>query len=166
VPQLDFNYLVHRVSLDYDFLMEHLLPVAESDQFQDRLLKILKSVKEEGVRQPLCLGVHRSDYMLHASPGDRLVPKQVEINTIASSFAGLSGLVSRLHRYLLHRSPVSGMNPADCPDNSPVDGIADGIADASRRYADAEPSPVVDARSLAVLFVVQVSLTNRSPHVR
>ena len=46
---LDFNALVHTVSQDYDFLMEHLTPVALSDEFQDRLLKILKSVKEEGV---------------------------------------------------------------------------------------------------------------------
>ena len=164
MPQLDFNYLVHRVSLDFEFLMEHLLPVAETDEFQDRLLKILKHVKEEGVRQPLCLGIHRSDYLLHAAPGDGLVPKQVEINTIASSFAGLSGLVSRLHRYLLQRAPVSGMDPANCPDNTPVDAIADGIADASRRYADAEPSPTptAAARRLAALFVVQVRLARRS----
>jgi hypothetical protein len=157
VPQLDFNYLVHRVSLDFKFLMEHLMPVAETDEFQDRLLKILQSVTEEGVRQPLCLGVHRSDYMLHAAPGG-LIPKQVEINTIASSFAGLSGLVSLLHRYLLHRAPVSGMDPADCPDNTPVDAIADGIAEASRRYAAAEPPPNAEtaARRLAALFVVQV----------
>ena len=160
--QLDFNNLVHTVSLDYEFLMEHLSPVAESDEFQDRLLKILKSVKEEGVRQKLCLGVHRSDYMLHAAPGALLVPKQVEINTIASSFAGLSGLVSLLHRFLLERLPVPGMSPADCPDNCPIDGIADGIAEACRRYAAAEPPsvPSAEPRKLAVLFVVQAGEGN------
>jgi hypothetical protein len=45
--------------------------------------------------QPHSLALLRSDYLLHAPPDSDVVPteagiKQVEINTIASSFAGLS----------------------------------------------------------------------------
>ena len=47
-------------------------------------------------------GVHRSDYMLHdAGDGSPVCAKQVEINTVASSFAALSQRVSGLHKMLL-----------------------------------------------------------------
>ena len=102
----DFNTLVHKVSLDAEFLNEHLQPVAKTDEFQvdrlgrfkdveyrrnrqwsaggtdiwnlythththihthtqARLLDIYNKCREEGTGQPLTLGVHRSDYMLH-----------------------------------------------------------------------------------------------------
>lgn len=50
--------------------------------------------------QNLTLGVFRSDYMIHtdsASPGEKPTIKQVEFNTVASSFGGLSTKVSQLH---------------------------------------------------------------------
>lgn len=60
------------------------------------------SVKKEGYVQPLSLGLFRSDYMLHA-PSEDKVPtlRQVEFNTISSSFGGLSALVTSLHEHLL-----------------------------------------------------------------
>ena len=51
---------------------------------------------EHGEQQPVRLGLHRSDYMLHrpaAAPGEDAAPVgilQVELNTIASSFGCLS----------------------------------------------------------------------------
>lgn len=57
----DFNALVHRVSLDHEFLNEHLEPVARSDDFQKRLLHIYNTCRTEGFRQPICLGIHRCD---------------------------------------------------------------------------------------------------------
>ena len=54
----------------------------------------------------ITLGIHRSDYMLHhagAGDGDGsvgvVVPLQVEINTIAASFASLASLTQQLHSY-------------------------------------------------------------------
>lgn len=60
------------------------------------------SVKKEGYVQPVSLGLFRSDYMLHA-PSKNEPPslRQVEFNTISSSFGGLSVLVTSLHTYLL-----------------------------------------------------------------
>lgn len=43
------------------------------------------------------LGLFRSDYMLD---GDMKI-KQVEFNTIASSFGGLAPVVSKLHKFVL-----------------------------------------------------------------
>ena len=104
----DFNELVHKVSLDADFINFHLQPVAKTDDFQRRLLDIYNSCREEGVAQPITLGVHRSDYMLHCSAGEGSAPapKQVEINTVAASFAGLSQRVTGLHKFLLGRLPI------------------------------------------------------------
>jgi hypothetical protein len=51
--------------------------------------------------QNLSLGMFRSDYMVHKDlEQESSVPviKQVEFNTIASSFGGLSFQTSRLHQ--------------------------------------------------------------------
>lgn len=52
--------------------------------------------------QDLSLGLFRSDYMVHQDVDDttaRPTIKQVEFNTMASSFGGLSTKVSELHSY-------------------------------------------------------------------
>lgn len=48
----------------------------------------------------MSLGLFRSDYMVHQSTleADPQI-KQVEFNTIASSFGGLSSQTSALHKY-------------------------------------------------------------------
>jgi hypothetical protein len=65
------------------------------DSFTARLLDIHSQMLEEGLKQEIQLGLHRSDYMLDMATGSLL---QVEINTISSSFAGLGSLISKLHR--------------------------------------------------------------------
>lgn len=153
----DFNKLIHSVSLDHDFINKHLQPVADSDEFQDKLLKIFNQVREEGVRQKVCLGILRSDYMLHDSgDGTPLVPRQVEINTIASSFAALSEKTSELHKFLLGRVALESQSPQDCPVNQPINVICNGIAEASKIYAKNEPALTPKSqRNIAVLFIVQ-----------
>ena len=57
--------------------------------------------------QDLSLGLFRSDYMVHVEHGQSSTSstspqiKQVEFNTIASSFGGLASRVSRLHKYVM-----------------------------------------------------------------
>jgi len=49
--------------------------------------------------QSLSLGLFRSDYMVHQeTTNETPVIKQVEFNTIASSFGGLSSQTSNLHK--------------------------------------------------------------------
>ncbi len=148
-----FNEMVHKVSLDADFINRELKPVAVTDDFQRHLLEIYNTCREEGVAQPITLGIFRSDYMLHdAGDGSPLVPKQVEINTIAASFFGLSQRVTGLHRTLLGRLPLKGLEVTDCPDNSPVSGIASSIATAIRLYSK---SMQISNQHVACLMVVQ-----------
>jgi hypothetical protein len=145
----DFNELVHKVSLDADFINRELTPVAATDDFQRRLLEIYNTCREEGFSQKITLGIHRSDYMLHdAGDGSPLLPKQVEINTVAASFFGLSQRVTGLHRTLLSRLPLEGLDAKDCPENSPVPDIAASIAKAISLYGGSR-------REVACLFVVQ-----------
>jgi glutathione synthase len=74
----------------------------EVDDFIENLWKVHTSVKEERYVQPLSLGLFRSDYMLHMPANtDHLSLRQVEFNTISSSFGGLSALVTSLHTHLL-----------------------------------------------------------------
>ena len=55
------------------------------------------------ISKDLSLGLFRSDYMVHKEPSDPAAKptiRQVEFNTIASSFGGLACKVSSLHRYV------------------------------------------------------------------
>jgi len=93
----------------------------EVDEFIANLWNVHLAVKKEGyvqvdlsihpglsfsatadvVSKSLSLGIFRSDYMVHKDPSDpRSQPqiKQVEFNTIASSFGGLAAKVSGLHK--------------------------------------------------------------------
>ena len=56
--------------------------------------------------QNLSLGLFRSDYMVHqGKPDEAPTIKQVEFNTIASSFGGLSSQTSRLHKLVIYEAP-------------------------------------------------------------
>ncbi|KAG1692935.1 Glutathione synthetase [Nymphon striatum] len=61
--------------------------VVKSDDFVRRLFDIYLKVRAEGKSQPLSLGLFRTDYLLHEVDSNKLSIKQVETNTIASSFA-------------------------------------------------------------------------------
>mmetsp|Transcript_14418 Transcript_14418/g.33436 ORF Transcript_14418/g.33436 Transcript_14418/m.33436 type:complete len:423 (+) Transcript_14418:104-1372(+) len=111
-----FNELVDRVSRDPDFLEETLGGgVSSMDPYTAKILDLYRRVyvqsdSEAPARTADRLGIHRSDYMLHRDDnnGDdnNSSPyqlKQVELNTIASSFGGLSCKIANLHRYLTSR---------------------------------------------------------------
>ncbi len=81
-----------------------LYSLGKYDDFTGRIYDIYKTAKREGRLHDIRLGLHRSDYMIHAPHGIGKVKGetklyQVEINTIASSFSSLSSKVSDLHRW-------------------------------------------------------------------
>lgn len=138
------------------------------DDFVANLWKVHKAVKEEGYVQPLSLGLFRSDYMIHNPAGSSEEPslKQVEFNTIASSFGGLSCLVSKLHTELLS-SPTGNpitypshpvLNENVPPENTAVSTLARGLASAHQAYG---PPKSTTALPLCILFVVQEGERNR-----
>lgn len=91
--------------------------------------------------QDIELGLHRSDYMIHAPEGStpgsaRLY--QVEINTIASSFSSLSSKVSDLHRFLFKRVlPQSDDYRVDqLPENRSMVALPAAMAKAFELYGN------------------------------
>ena len=101
-----FGLLVERAGRDHPWLTQALRQAAQGDDFTRRLLKLATQVEREGSTQPARLAILRSDYMLHEPEGShvgsgRLL--QVELNTIAASFAGLACRVGELHTRLAQR---------------------------------------------------------------
>lgn len=103
------NFLYEKISRNYMWLVNTLSQTAISDDFTGRLLNILKQVHEEGIKQPLSLGIFRSDYMLHNAKNDSRTFLQVEFNTIASSFGSLSTKISEMHKYFSSPSDASSI---------------------------------------------------------
>lgn len=111
-----FNILVDRISRDGDFLVKTLggeHGVISKDLYTKKLLELyvklyMKDQKEDDqpnfAKDADYLGIMRSDYMLSpVEGGDRYDIFQVELNTIASSFAGLACRIANLHQILTER---------------------------------------------------------------
>ncbi|KAG1727093.1 uncharacterized protein EDB91DRAFT_1135652 [Suillus paluster] len=128
--------------------------VGKADEFTGTLWRGWKNIREHGVVQPLHLGLFRSDYLLHAAD-DRLALKQVEFNTISSSFGPLSERAAAMHRHILastsYFSASSYLTAGNFPENSTTSGLAEGLAKAHGAYG------LPDAR---ILFVVQPNERN------
>lgn len=108
--------------------------------------------------QDLTLGLFRSDYMVHldpSSPDASPTIKQVEFNTIASSFGGLSTQVSAMHRFLSSigaypSGSESIINPSSLPLSTSVPALAAGLAAGHHAYGTSNSS-----HPTCVLFLVQ-----------
>jgi len=158
-----WNKLVDGVARDLPWLYATLEPAAKADPFTERLLKMSQDIHAEGLRQPLMLGIHRSDYMLHERNNEMPRFLQVELNTIASSMASHSVNTRSLHHYILgrygsrndevalaireHFGVASGKELLQgLPENDALRQIPAAMAWAHRGYS---------GRDSTVLFVVQ-----------
>ncbi|KAF9450553.1 hypothetical protein P691DRAFT_788998 [Macrolepiota fuliginosa MF-IS2] len=147
-----YNVLYSRVALDDEFLDEVMgveNGVGKVDEFIGQLWRGWKTLRDEGIDQSLHLGLFRSDYLLHSPAGQEPLLKQVEFNTISSSFGPLSQRVSELHRYLYRTtgyfSVSSHLRPDKFPANETISGLAAGLAAAHTAY-----SPSTSTRILVV----------------
>lgn len=139
-----FNELVDRVSLDGKFLQDSLSRTKKADAFTGRLLDIHSKMLEIKKTEDIRLGLFRSDYMLD---NETNLLFQIELNTIASSFPGLSCLVSELHRNLLdHYGKDLGLDSREVPGNTAVIQFAEALAKAWGEYGNS---------SAVVLVIVQ-----------
>ncbi|KAJ4145331.1 hypothetical protein LMH87_004186 [Akanthomyces muscarius] len=156
--QTTYNELYAAVSRNEEFIEDTVKQVIEGDEFIKNLWAIHQKVKAEGYTQSLSLGIFRSDYMVHqdttvSSP--TFQAKQVEFNTIAASFGGLSYYTSRLHKYLSTREYplLSNAIPTDMmelPGNDSIPGLAAGIETAFHAYPASELG-----HANCILFLVQ-----------
>ncbi|KAF7514380.1 hypothetical protein GJ744_000150 [Endocarpon pusillum] len=179
--QTTYNELYAAISNDEVWIEEIMKGLIEVDDFIENLWKVHQSVKEEGYVQQLSLGLFRSDYMLHVPSSHELLSlRQVEFNTISSSFGGLSVLVASLHTHLLTFADPSAhlaypdhplfeareagsaksnsqALPSDAsvnvpPINDAVQVLQTGLSAAHEAYASSKSEPKLP---LCVLFLVQ-----------
>lgn len=156
--QTAYNELYSAIARDEDWLQSIVEELIDIDDFVAKLWHTHLAVKKEGYVQDLTLGLFRSDYMVHEDPSQsNPVPslKQVEFNTIASSFGGLSTQVSALHKHMLtvdaYPSATSSLIKHDALRQSKsASALAKGLAAAHKAYVSSKTS-----RPLCVLFVVQ-----------
>ncbi|CAG2117921.1 unnamed protein product, partial [Medioppia subpectinata] len=87
----------------------------------------------EGLAQNTSLGLFRADYMMNEC-GDGYNMKQVEVNNISSSFAGLAPAVRRVHKHIL--SKYTDIQDLDnrLPENRSPELMADGLIRAFNAY--------------------------------
>eukprot|EP01064_Diplonema_japonicum_P029871 TRINITY_DN4931_c0_g1_i1.p1 TRINITY_DN4931_c0_g1~~TRINITY_DN4931_c0_g1_i1.p1 ORF type:complete len:460 (+),score=111.44 TRINITY_DN4931_c0_g1_i1:106-1485(+) len=103
-----FNTIVDKCARDKEFIKKSLSKTAEADPFTGKLLDIYEEVYgKDRDTQKYMMGIHRSDYMLDATDKDAQHIKQIEINTIASAFGGLSPLTNKFHTYMSGNVGVS-----------------------------------------------------------
>ena len=118
-----FNKLIDAISRDSAWLLESL---RDLDPFTTRLVQIAQLC--ERPRQPLALGVLRSDY-LYDEKTEALL--QVEINTISVAFPALATKLEAFHRFVLETSSEKLKEVREgLPTNEALTGIVDALAKA------------------------------------
>lgn len=141
--QLILNELVHKVAHNKEFLKQSLKDTILVDKFTAHLFKIYETVENEGIIQKVALGLLRSDYMSHSRANNKL--KQVELNTIASSLAGIATTISKLNRYVLQELDEFD-KLKNLPENNAITGLCEGMIDAWKIYGN--PKAII-------LFIVE-----------
>ncbi|XP_055303782.1 glutathione synthetase-like isoform X2 [Sitodiplosis mosellana] len=138
------NELMHWVAHDTEFLRETLANTIKVDEFTRNLFNIYEKIlADESAQETRSLGLFRSDYMVHSLELNEI--KQVEFNTIASSFAGISSKFHPLHSFVL-----SELNYADKVKNLPLNGALAGLCEGM-----VEAWNLQAISNAAILFVVE-----------
>lgn len=154
--QQAYNELYSAIAQDEEWLQGIIEELIGIDDFVAKLWQTHLEVKKVGYVQDLSLGLFRSDYMVHAHQShheDAPGLKQVEFNTIASSFGGLSSQVSALHKHLLSLDAypsASGIKAEALRQSKSASSLAKGLTVAHKAYGTSRTD-----RPLCVLFVVQ-----------
>ncbi|XP_014092061.2 glutathione synthetase isoform X2 [Bactrocera oleae] len=141
--QTIINQLMHNVAHDEEFLTTTLAETVKVDEFTANLFNVYKKVLANGFGQAYSLGLLRSDYLAHMFEDNSV--KQVEINTIASSFGGISTQMMPLQSFVMselgHADKIKNM-----PENTALSSLCGGMIKAWEVYA--EPKAVI-------LFVIE-----------
>lgn len=139
--QATLNALLHRLAYDPDFIQQALSKTIEHDEFTRRLYEIYTIVRKEGSAQSLSCGLFRCDYL----PDRDGSLKQVEMNTIASSMAGLTSRVELAHRFILRTMQLED-HLENLPKNSCLTDLARGLVEAWK---------IFNVERSVILFVVE-----------
>ncbi|XP_004536431.1 glutathione synthetase isoform X2 [Ceratitis capitata] len=141
--QTIINQLMHNVAHDEEFLTTTLAETIKVDEFTSNLFNVYKKVLANGFGQAYSLGLLRSDYLAHILEDNSI--KQVEINTVASSFGGISTHMLPLQSFVMvelgHADKLKNM-----PENTALSGLCGGMIKAWEVYG---------ARKSVILFIIE-----------
>jgi len=141
--QTVLNELMHKVAHDNDFLNESLKNTIKVDDFTKRLFEIYEKVQEQGgPTQEIDAGLFRSDYF-HCLLNKTV--KQVEFNTIASSFGCLTSQLVNQHKYVVQEAGYRD-HLLNIPENNALSGLASAMVSAWKLY---------DIPKSVILFLVE-----------
>ncbi|CDW54263.1 Peptidase C14 and CARD and GSH synthase and GSH s ynth ATP domain containing protein [Trichuris trichiura] len=157
--QKELSTLYHRVAFDFEFMQSALKGVVESDPFTAKLFEIYTAVMmQEGVESRLALNIQRSDFMLHDSGSNdskALSLKQVEVNNISASFAGLGAQCSKLHKRIFRKLHPTLATEEYLPENKSLDTVSTGLVKAWEAYGQ---------KDAAIAFISEDACRNIADH--
>ncbi|RMX56643.1 hypothetical protein pdam_00002416, partial [Pocillopora damicornis] len=134
--QKDFNLLVHKASQDFQFTKDALLSTITADVFTAKIFAIYEKTQEQGIDQPISLGIFRSDYMLEQTSGSH---NQEDEN--------LNLCIKQCHIFIM-----SCFQPSQSPPpNFALDEVAEGLIKAWELY---------ESPSAVIMFVVRPDEVN------
>ncbi|XP_038067931.1 glutathione synthetase-like [Patiria miniata] len=135
--QPHINLLMHRVAEDREFMTSALKSTIKVDDFTAKLFEIYEEMHQAGYTKPVKLTLLRSDYMIDTTSPQHAM-KQIEINTMASSFGGLSANLTHLHKYTLGLHSSEDNFEVNIPENKSVEALAEGMVKAWQLYGRRE----------------------------
>jgi len=141
--QTILNELMHKVAHDYDFLKAALKNTIKVDEFTGKLWNIYETICQEGgPSQGVEVGLFRSDYFFCCA---NYCIKQVEFNTIASSFGCTTSRLVKAHKYIVGEAGY-GHVAKQIPENKALEGLAGALVEAWKIY---------DVPESVILFLVE-----------
>ncbi|KAH7098783.1 glutathione synthase [Auriculariales sp. MPI-PUGE-AT-0066] len=137
-----YHELYARVASDYAFLDQVVNEIGDADPFVKRLWGIFQQCHEEGIAQPIHMGIVRSDYLLHEVEDKPFAMRQVEFNAIGCAFGPHSQSIGNLHKYLHTLTGYCDSSPLlkqdSMPENYTIPKMAEGIAEAHSLYGSTD----------------------------
>lgn len=125
----DFNSLMYNICQDTEFLYSQLRPITVIDEYTRNLMEIA----EKTPLSQIFLALNRNDFFYEEESRSL---KQVEFNTMASSFGAMATVTASFHRHalgLLERK-LPGVDPSKVPEHSPLLGQAKAMLKAHELY--------------------------------
>ncbi|KAF1743690.1 hypothetical protein MXB_4391 [Myxobolus squamalis] len=167
--QPEVNMLIHKVSNDYEFIINGLKSVGKADIFTKKIVAILKKLRNYRFPQQIQVGIIRSDYMiddLRKTPEQ--VPKiyLVEYNTISVSFGAHGSQIQSVHSDVMQHA--GGMRVKQPPKiivdegkNKITEDIGLALSSGWHEYRKKYNAP-----SSCMLFIIQKNERNIFDHCK
>uniref|UniRef100_A0A914HPU0 Glutathione synthetase n=1 Tax=Globodera rostochiensis TaxID=31243 RepID=A0A914HPU0_GLORO len=153
--QKAMNELYFRIGTDFEFLQEAYKDVIEADEHFRNMMDMLKSVHEEGIKQPITVIFQRADYMLNVIKGQNgeeptYEIKQLEVNCGSIAGTSLDRHATELNHVMLKKAGFHAA-PEDLPENWPDKAQIESIKMAWELYGNPD--------AIVVIMITNISQT-------